>query len=217
MHSQGQFRKALAAVLVILAALAMPKSVRAATECLGTGHVTSTQTVNSFLLENCNLGLTLTITGEKFSGLVFDDRLHKTELPIATPFAILLTDGTIYNATNLELDGQPTNHVLLPRPDASRLAERLRGVQLDIPLETVDHSLHFTWSLILLDAFNSSICRCQARMSAELSTAHLSLPAISSWALSIRFHKVQLPQAEPPHGLTAICRFAQARQLPIRR
>jgi len=151
MHSQGQFRKALAAVLVILAALAMPKSVRAATECLGTGHVTSTQTVNSFLLENCNLGLTLTITGEKFSGLVFDDRLHKTELPIGTPFAILLTDGTIYNATNLELDGQPTNHVLLPRPDASRLAERLRGVQLDIPLETVDHSLHFTWSLILLD------------------------------------------------------------------
>jgi hypothetical protein len=67
------------------------------------------------------------------------------------PFAILLKDGSIYNASILKLSGQPAKHELNPRPDASRLAERLHGEEFDFPLESSDHSLRVVWSLILLD------------------------------------------------------------------
>ncbi len=54
-------------------------------------------------------------------------------------------------ASSLKLTGQPSKHELTPRPDASRLADRLHGEEFDFPLESSDHSLRVVWSLILLD------------------------------------------------------------------
>jgi len=65
------------------------------------------------------------------------------------PFAILLKDGTIYNAGNLKLAGEPVRRELVPpRRDiaAGRYAAR-RGVR--VPLESSDGNLRVIWSIVL--------------------------------------------------------------------
>ena len=151
MHSESQLRKTLALTIWILAALGAPGSAFAGATCPGSEPATAARAAEGFRLENCAVGLTLTSSGARLSGLAFTDRVHKTELPIAAPFAVLLTDGSIYNAANLAPAGQPSLHEVLPHAGAARVAEQLHGQQLDIPLGSADHSLRFTWSLILLD------------------------------------------------------------------
>jgi hypothetical protein len=114
----------------------------------------ASQTVDNLQLSNPSISATFHVAGNTMDGLVFTDRIHELKIPIATPFAILLKDGAIYSATNLKLAGQPTRHDLTPRPDASRLADRLQGQQIDVPLESTDHSLRLEWSLILLNDSN---------------------------------------------------------------
>ncbi len=116
-----------------------------------TGSVVATHTGDSFVLQNHAIGAKWNVTEEKVNGLAFIDRLHGTELPVDVPFAILLRDGTIYDAGNLRLAGVPTLHELTPRPDASRMADRVHGDEFDVVMESNDHSLHVTWSLVLLD------------------------------------------------------------------
>ena len=116
-----------------------------------TESVVATHTGDSFVLQNHAIGAKWNVTEEKVNGLAFIDRLHGTELPVDVPFAILLRDGTIYDAGNLRLAGVPTLHELTPRPDASRMADRVHGDEFDVVMESNDHSLHVTWSLVLLD------------------------------------------------------------------
>ena len=113
--------------------------------------VIETRARGSFRLENRVISAKWSVTGGRVNRLVITDRMHETELPVTVPFAILLTSGTIYDVGTLRLAGQPVKHELTPRPDASRLADRLHGEQFDVPLESGDHSLHVTWSLLLLD------------------------------------------------------------------
>lgn len=151
MLSQTPLQKTLTLAVLTLATICVPRAILADAPCHEPEPATATQTASGFLLENCTVGLTLNSDGGRFLNLVVTDRLHKTNLPITAPFAILLTDGTIYNAANLVLAAQPSLHEALPRPDASRLAEQIHGEQLDLPLASADHSLHLVWSLILLD------------------------------------------------------------------
>jgi hypothetical protein len=51
----------------------------------------------------------------------------------------------------LKLSGQPAKHELIPRPEASRFADRVHGEEIDFPLESSDHTMRVVWSLILLD------------------------------------------------------------------
>lgn len=115
------------------------------------GPVVATQVGDSFHLENRAIGAKWSVTEGKVSSLVVTDRMHRTELHVAAPFAIFLKDGSIYDASVLKLIGRPTRHELTPRPDASRFADRLHGEEFDLPLESGDHSLRLVWSLILLD------------------------------------------------------------------
>ena len=73
------------------------------------------------------------------------------EVPIANPFSILLTDGTIYNMRSLVPVGTITMHPVTPQPGSPRIADRLPGKQADLLLESGDHTLQVSWSLILLD------------------------------------------------------------------
>jgi hypothetical protein len=106
---------------------------------------------NSFRLENQAIVVKWFVAEGRVSRLIVADRIHGTELSVGVPFAILLKDGTIYNPDNLRLLGQPLRRELAPRPDASRMADRLHGEAFDLPLESGDHSLKVVWSLILLD------------------------------------------------------------------
>lgn len=113
--------------------------------------VVATHTGDSFGLENRAIGVKWNVTAGKVNGLVVIDRLHGRELNVDEPFAILLRDGTICDAANLSVSGVPALHELTPRPDASRMADRLHGDEFDLAMESGDHSLHVVWSLVLLD------------------------------------------------------------------
>jgi hypothetical protein len=118
---------------------------------LQAGTAIATQARDSFQLENLAIGAKLTVTEDKVNSLVVTDRMHGTELRVVAPFAILLKDGSIYDAGNLTLTEKPTKRELTPQPDASRFADKLHGEEFDFSLENGDHSLRVVWSLILLD------------------------------------------------------------------
>ena len=119
--------------------------------------VVAMQAGDSFRLQNHAIGASWSVAGGKLNSLVVHDRMHGAELRIDVPFGLLLSDGTKYNAGSLALTGPPVRHELNPRPDAPRLADTRRGVQFDVPLESSDHLLRVTWSLVLLE--NSSYIR----------------------------------------------------------
>jgi hypothetical protein len=79
------------------------------------------------------------------------DRLHGTDLAVDAPFGLLLKGGAVCNPGNMSIAGEPLQRELIPHSEASRMAERVHGEQIDVPLETSDHSLRATWSLVLLD------------------------------------------------------------------
>lgn len=111
----------------------------------------ATHAGNEFHLQNHSIGARWSVSNGKFGSLVIIDRLHRTNIPVAEPFVILLRDGTVYNAANMTLASRPSSRELNPRQDASRLADRLHGVELDSSFESSDHSLRIAWSLVLLD------------------------------------------------------------------
>jgi hypothetical protein len=131
----------------------LPGSVIASSTQRGfeAGFVVATQAGDNFYLKNDAIGVKWSVTDGQVNRLVVTDRMRGTELPVAVPFAILLKDGSIYDASNLKVTGQPTKHELTPRPEASRFADRVHGEEFDFPLESRDRSLRVVWSLILLD------------------------------------------------------------------
>ena len=151
MHPWKQIRDAGMALIFPLAVLTNSTISASTPRDVEGGRVVATHTGGSFRLENRVISAKWSVTGGRVNRLVITDRMHETELPVTVPFAILLTSGTIYDVGTLRLAGQPVKHELTPRPDASRLADRLHGEQFDVPLESGDHSLHVTWSLLLLD------------------------------------------------------------------
>ena len=109
------------------------------------------ETADNLQLANHAISATFHVAGSTVDGLVITDRIHNRTVPIAMPFAILLKDGTILNPGKLAIAGAPSRRELTPHPDASRLADRLMGKEIDVPLESADHSLRVVWSLVLLD------------------------------------------------------------------
>ncbi|KAA6458803.1 enterotoxin [Acidobacteria bacterium AB60] len=88
------------------------------------------------------------------SGLVVMDRLHGTELPIARPFALLLKNRGAFSIDNMRISGTAEVREIAAHADASRMAERIHGEELDLSLQTEDRSLQVAWSLILVDGSN---------------------------------------------------------------
>jgi hypothetical protein len=150
-HPWKAIRDATAGFALTLALL--PSSVLVAGTRLGSeaDFVVATQDGDNFSLKNHAIGAKWSVTEGKVNSLVVIDRIHGKELHVAVPFAILLGDGSIYDASGLRLTRHPAQHELTPRPEASRLADRLHGEEFDFPLESSDRSLRVVWSLILLD------------------------------------------------------------------
>ncbi len=149
MHARKIFRNITASLA--LSALAAFARAAVNAESTGAGSATVMQSGNEFRLQNHSIGARWSVSNGRFGSLVIIDRLHRAEIPVAAPFAILLRDGTIYNAASMTLTGRPSIRALVPRPDASRLADRLHGEELDSSFESSDHALRVAWSLVLLD------------------------------------------------------------------
>jgi hypothetical protein len=151
MHLTKGIRVARVWFALWLIAFVVPTTKLHAQRRTEAGPVTATQDGDSFRIENQAIGARWSVVGGKLSGLTIADQLDHTEIPVDVPFAILLKDGPIYNLTNLKLTGAPARHELTPQPSASREADRLHGVQFDLPMENDDHSLRTVWSLVLID------------------------------------------------------------------
>jgi hypothetical protein len=61
-------------------------------------------------------------------------------------FALTLADGARLDSTRLRVAGGPTIEAIAPRPDASRLAERLPGRRITVALEDPEGRVGATWS-----------------------------------------------------------------------
>ena len=136
------------------------------------GRTVATRRGSDFRLENGRMGAKWSATAGKLNGLTVWARLPATEIHWPEPFAILLKDGTIYNAGDLKLAGEPVRRELVPRVGRSRLADTLRGASFEFPLESSDGNLRVLWSMVLLDG-TSYLRRCSrsARMRATSPSA----------------------------------------------
>jgi hypothetical protein len=106
---------------------------------------------DAFTLHTAAITAEVTITARGVQGMQIVDRLDGKHIDVAEPFSILLRDGTIDSAIDLNLAGTPAFRELAAKADAARLAERLHGESLDVPLKSADGSLQVTWSLVMRD------------------------------------------------------------------
>ncbi len=79
------------------------------------------------------------------------DRMHGRALKLAVPFAILTSDGRVYGAVNLRVQGEPAIHTLTADAAASRYSDRLLGRAFDVALASDDGALRAVWSVVLRD------------------------------------------------------------------
>ena len=151
MHSLKAQRFALALILLLVALSARAARLH---ENEHPDRAVATHTANSYIVQNLIIGAKWSLKNDRLSDLIVLDRLHGRELPIATPFAILLKDGTVLDVGSLKVAGPTETRELRPRSRASRQAEKLNGTRLDIPFSNGDQSLRVMWSIVLLDGTN---------------------------------------------------------------
>jgi len=106
---------------------------------------------SSYKLSDHAIDAAWKIEDGKLVDLTVSEKLHNTTVQFTDPFAVLLKDGTIYNAANLRVDGEPKMTELTPDPNASRYSDRLPGEQCTLALTSVDGNLHATWTVVLRD------------------------------------------------------------------
>jgi hypothetical protein len=118
------------------------------------GKATASVHGNSYRLSNHEVEANWNITDGKLDGITVTDKLNDEVIRLADPFAVLLKDGTIYNAGNVRVDGTPEMRSLGPHPDASRYSDRVPGEEFDLPLVSNDGNLHLKWAVVLRDGSN---------------------------------------------------------------
>lgn len=138
-------------VALVLAAASL---CGAGAQTLEAGAASLTHEGDWFRLANGAIGAEWHVTGGRLSGLTVTDRLHSTEMTEAEPFAIQMQDGRVYWSTEMKLAGEARTRVLAGDADAARLAARLKGEEVAIPLETADGALRAEWCVVMRDGGN---------------------------------------------------------------
>ena len=93
----------------------------------------------------------VTISASGVQGMQVVDLRDGKRLEITQPFAILLKDAGAESASAMKVAGTPAFRELNAKADAARLAERLHGEELDVPLQSADGGLNALWRVILRD------------------------------------------------------------------
>ncbi len=105
----------------------------------------------SFLLQNHTINARWSVTNGVFTGLVIRDRLHATDIQVDEPFRILMKDGTMLDASNLKVVGEPTATHVTPTTHAPRMAATIPGEIVELGMDSNDHAVHVEWSIVLLE------------------------------------------------------------------
>jgi hypothetical protein len=140
------------AISLGFAILLLPLLARAAgLDAQNSGKAVTTIHGAIYTLSNDLLAASWEIKAQQLGTITLTDKQHNTMLLLANPFALLLKGGTIYKATDLQIDGTPHMQPLTANPQASRYSDRLAGQQFNLPLTSADGNLHLTWSVVLRD------------------------------------------------------------------
>ncbi|HTB96221.1 MAG TPA: hypothetical protein VK716_04380 [Terracidiphilus sp.] len=142
--------KAVLALMAILSTVSLANAAKSNADERATASVES----GRCLLENGVIGAEWVVKDANLRSLTITDRLHGKKIGIATPFSLMLKDGWVFDAGDLNVVAGPERRERTPQTDASRMAERMSGVEIDTTLETVDHALQARWAVIVLDGSN---------------------------------------------------------------
>ena len=119
------------------------------------GPATATATTNLSQLSDAVVRATWATTSNHISNFTFEDRADHRKFTLPIPFAILMTNGHVYKAGDLEVDLWPreiASSINLPiNPEASRYSDRIPGKSFAIPLVSEDGLLHVLWTVVLRD------------------------------------------------------------------
>lgn len=140
--------------LVTLSATIVSLSLTGLT-CTGqsrtTDHVTARRIGDTLQVENSALDVALQISEKHIRQITIHDRLHDVRYVVDNPFAITLQDGTTLDSATASIMGQPSIRELNPQPNTSRMAERLRGKEIALALETTDPNLQLNLIIVMRD------------------------------------------------------------------
>ena len=108
------------------------------------------------VLENEALLCSWSIAEGRLKPKCVTDKLALTTLDLreAECFQLVLDDGRIVRASDLQMVGKPQLMNLEPTPASCRLAERFAGKQITVTLASSDENLRAEWSGILRDGSN---------------------------------------------------------------
>jgi hypothetical protein len=110
------------------------------------------------------------VAGGHVGALTVHDLWNRATLTLADPFAVLLEDGTIYDARSLQVEGTPQVRALSPDPRASRAAERMAGWEFTAPFADTAGKIRVTWTVVVRDDAN------YVRESVTLTAGNHDLP-----------------------------------------
>ena len=85
---------------------------------------------------------------------VRDEQLKRRLTLTGEVFQIVLTNGHRYAASTLLPEGKPRVSELTPRPRAARLAARIPGWQVELPLRSADGRFRVVWRLVAQQGAN---------------------------------------------------------------
>ena len=91
------------------------------------------------------------VTNGQLGPISIEEKWQGHSLRIDHPFAVLLKDGTIYDAQTLHADGAPQLQPITPDAKAARVSDRLPGWRYSLPLTDSTGKIHLTWSAVLRD------------------------------------------------------------------
>ncbi|MDE3163683.1 MAG: enterotoxin [Acidobacteriota bacterium] len=118
------------------------------------GETTATQSGDRYALANGAILAEWTLRNGHAGSLCVRESMRGLRRCLSEPFAVILRDGQVYDASALQATAPAKQMRLTPQVDASRLAEHEGGMEFDVPLESADRSLRADWSVILRDGSN---------------------------------------------------------------
>jgi len=152
MRRAGAFAFTAACTAVALTAAGL--SAQAPSLVLQAGRPIATVSASRFELGNEVLHASWAAVDGKLGAIHVTDKLTHRTVSEASPFAILMKDGAIFNASDIVIAGPLHREELHAVPDASGLAERSSGIALALPWKTSDGSLSGTWTVVLREGSN---------------------------------------------------------------
>src|SRR5579875_997493 len=126
----------------------------AAQEILAPGPAHAEHHGSAWSLSNSTVSAQWTVSGNSVHDLTITDNLNHAQVSLPTPFAILLSNGTIDSPSTLHLASRPGFSPLVAQPDASRYAARLPGQQFQASLTDDSGNIHVLWRIVLRDGSN---------------------------------------------------------------